>query len=398
MTPAGGEKPYRVDRGGRIKGKVPTLTREQRTRTLEREGRTKRRAKGRVEDGRPKRIRTGLPWYRRWSWKRWLVIGIATLFTLCLIWGIASYFSFRSGVIAANDRLPKGVKKALTHQDGLLLSHSTNILLLGTDYAKYRAGNRHSDSIMIVHTDPDHHRIVYLSILRDLRVEVPGHGTQKINAAFQYGGPRLAIRTIRSVTGIAINHIVLVDFSQFKKLIDDLGGVTIDVPAKIRSNKFDCPFKTQAQCDRWPGWRFAKGLQQMNGQRALVYSRIRENLLDPSESDATRAIRQQQVIQAIGSKLTSFGTLFKMPFIGGDLVRPVATDLTAGQFVQLGWVKFRGHTLRCRLGGTADGTGYIIADEESRAVIQMVLGKSAAQPPIPGSLYGSGCVSGKAQL
>ncbi|HEX9416162.1 MAG TPA: LCP family protein, partial [Gaiellaceae bacterium] len=190
----------------------------------------------------------------------------------------------------------------------------------------------------------------------------------------------------------------LVDFSQFKKLIDDLGGVTIDVPAKIRSNKFDCPFKTQAQCDRWPGWRFAKGLQQMNGQRALVYSRIRENLLDPSESDATRAIRQQQVIQAISSKLTSFGTLFKMPFIGGDLVRPVATDLTAGQFVQLGWVKFRGHTLRCRLGGTADGTGYIIADEESRAVIQMVLGKSAAQPPIPGSLYGSGCVSGKAQL
>src|SRR6266511_5421502 len=131
MTPAGGEKPYRVYRGGRIKGKVPTLTREQRTRTLEREGRTKRRAKGRVEDGRPKRIRTGLPWYRRWSWKRWLVIGIATLFTLCLIWGIASYFSFRSGVIAANDRLPKGVKKALTHQDGLLLSHSTNILLLG---------------------------------------------------------------------------------------------------------------------------------------------------------------------------------------------------------------------------------------------------------------------------
>jgi LCP family protein required for cell wall assembly len=400
MTPTGGEKPYRVYRGGRIKGKVPTLTREQRTRTLERDSRVKRRAKGRIEDGRPKRLKTGRPWFRRWSWKRWLVIGIASLFTLVLIWGIASYFSFRSGVSAANHRLPKSVAKALTHQSGMLLSHSTNILLLGTDHSKNksRAGDRHSDSIMIVHTDPDHHRIVYLSILRDLRVEVPGHGTQKINAAFQFGGARLAIKTIKSVTGIAINHIVMVDFSQFKNLIDELGGVTIDVPEKIRSNKFDCPFKTQAQCNRWQGWRFAKGSQKMNGMRALVYSRIRENLLNPSESDATRAIRQQQVIQAISAKLTSFWTLVKMPFIGGDLVRPVATDLSAGQFIQLGWNKFRGHSLRCRLGGTADGTGYIIADEESHAVIQMVLGKSAAQPPIPGSLYGSGCVSGKAKL
>jgi LCP family protein required for cell wall assembly len=364
---------------------------------MERDGRASLRREPKLEDGRPRRPR-GRPWYRRWSWKRWLVIGVASLFTLCLIWGIASWFSFRSGVIAANKRLPKTVKAALAKQDGLLLSHSSNILLLGTDYAKYRAGNRHSDSIMIVHTDPDHHRIVYLSILRDLRVEVPGYGTQKINAAFQFGGPRLAIRTIKSVTGIRINHIVLVDFSQFKKLIDDLGGVDIDVPAKIRSNKFDCPFKTQAQCDRWPGWRFAKGTQHMNGQRALIYSRIRENLLNPRESDATRAVRQQAVIQAIGSKLTSFGTLAQMPFIGGDLVRPVATDLSAGQFVQLGWVKFRAHAIRCRLGGEADGSGYIIADEESRAVIQMVLGKSAPQPPIPGSLYGSGCVSGKRTL
>ena len=216
------------------------------------------------------------------------MIGFASVFTLVLIWGIASWFSFRSGVLAANDRLPKSVEAALVHQNGLLLSHSSNILLLGTDSAKSRPGNRHSDSIMIVHTDPDHHRIVYLSLMRDLRVEVPGYGTQKINAAYQFGGPRLAIRTIRQFTGIPINHIALVDFAQFQKLIDDLGGVTIDVPEKIRSNKFDCPFKTQAQCDRWQGWRFAKGPQHMDGQRALIYSRIRENLLDPSESDATR--------------------------------------------------------------------------------------------------------------
>ena len=109
----------------------------------------------------------------------------------------------------------------------------------------------------------------------------------------------------------------MIDFSRFQQLIDDLGGVDIDVPAKIHSNKFDCPFKTQAQCDRWPGWRFAKGTQHMDGHRALIYSRIRENLLDPSESDATRAARQQQVIQAIGNKLTSFGTLLRCPSTAG---------------------------------------------------------------------------------
>jgi len=399
MTPSGGDKPYRVYRGGRAKGGVPTLGREQRTRAAERDGRREFRSDSKRDGGGPRRVE-GRGGYRRWSWKRWLVIGVATLFTLSLVWGIASYFAFRSGVIDANHRLSKSVKRTLAPQHGTLLSRSTNILLLGTDHSKHRsrAGDRHSDSIMIVHTDPDHQRIVYLSILRDLRVTVPGYGTQKINAAFQFGGARLAIRTIKYVTGIRINHIVLVDFSQFKKLIDDLGGITIDVPAKIRSNKFDCPFKTQAQCDRWAGWRFAKGPQKMNGQRALVYSRIRENLLNPRESDATRAARQQQVIQAISSKLTGFGTLLKMPFKGGDLMSPVATDLSAGQFIQLGWVKFRGHSMRCRLGGEADGTGYIVADEESRAVIQMVLGRSAAQPPRPGSLYGSGCVSGKQNL
>jgi len=286
----------------------------------------------------------------------------------------------------------------LNEQDGLLLSRSSNTLLLGTDSAKSRPGNRHSDSIMLVHTDPDHHKIVYLSIMRDLRVEVPGYGMQKINAAYQFGGPRLAIRTIRQFTGIPVNHIALIDFARFQQLIDDVGGVDIDVPEKIRSNKFDCPFKTQAQCDRWPGWRFAKGPQHMDGHRALIYSRIRENLFDPSESDATRAARQQQVIQAIGNKLTSFGTLVQMPFNGGDLMRPLTTDLSAGQLLQLGWVKFRGSELRCRLGGTADGSGFIIPDEESRAVIAMVLGKSAAQPPRPGTLFGSGCVSGNASL
>ncbi len=375
-----GEKPYRVYRGGRVKGRVPLETRPARTPERRPDGRVRYRGPG------PRRKT------RRWGWGRIVLVGVIVLLVLIALWGALSYVAFAKGVHAANERLPKGVRAALVKQDGLLLSKSTYILVMGTDHAQTnaRSGLRHSDSMMVVRTDPKHHRLYYLSILRDLRVEIPGYGTQKINAAFQFGGARLAIRTVRSVTGLPINHVVLVDFADFRKLIDDLGGITVNVPEAIRSNKFDCPYKPR-RCASWPGWRFHKGSQHMNGQRALVYSRIRENLLNPRDSDASRAGRQQQVVQAIMSKASGPGTLIKMPFVGDNLMKPVATDLSAWQLLQLGWVKFRtGSTIHCRLGGTADG-GYILRDAQAANVLLMVEGKSAPQPPPAGSLFGSGC-------
>jgi hypothetical protein len=132
----------------------------------------------------------------------------------------------------------------------------------------------------------------------------------------------------------------------------------------------------------------------MDGKRARVYSRIRENKLNPSESDVTRTERQQAVIQALLSKLTSPGVLARLPFIGDDVMRPLTTDLSAGQLIQVALVKKRsGNELRCRLGGTPSGFGggYLVADEETRRTIAAFLGKSAPQPPLPGSAYGSGC-------
>ena len=191
-----------------------------------------------------------------------------------------------------------------------------------------------------------------------------------------------------------MNHVVIVDFDAFIKVIDKVGGVDINVPAPILSNKFDCPFKTQARCDRWQGWRFAKGTQHMNGRRARVYSRIRENKLNPSESDITRTERQQEVIQALLSKLTSPGVLVKLPFIGDDIMRPLTTDLSAGQLIQIAAVKKRsGSELRCRLGGTPSFGSYLQPDEEARRTVAAFLGQSAPQPPLPGSAYGSGCPS-----
>jgi LCP family protein required for cell wall assembly len=255
---------------------------------------------------------------------------------------------------------------------------------------------------MLLRTDPGRHRLIYLSIPRDLRASIPGYGDQKINAAMQIGGPALAVQTVDALLGnsLPINHVVLVDFGQFQKLIDAVGGIDVNVPEKILSNRFDCPYSAQ-RCQSWPGWKFEKGVQHMNGHRALIYSRIRENQLDPSWTDFTRGQNQQAVMQATMSKLASVSTFFRLPFDGGSLLAPIATDLSTWDFVQLGWVKFRASgssTLHCRLGGSATNIGggsYIVGGQENIQVIQEVLGNSAPQPPAPGSgSYGPGCVSG----
>jgi LCP family protein required for cell wall assembly len=391
---AAGEKPYRVYRGGRAKGKVPLLRRE----------RGERRSSFRTDGGGPGKI---VERRRRWTWKRWVPLTLGVILLLLVVWGGAGYLSVRSGVAAANRRLPAGTASALQSDSGLLLSSATNILLLGTDHSANgqpgRSSDEHSDSMMLLRTDPGRHRLIYLSIPRDLRASIPGYGDEKINAAMQIGGPKLAVETVDALFGSAlrINHVVVVDFGSFEKLIDAVGGIDVNVPENILSNRFDCPYPA-SRCGSWRGWRFDKGVQHMDGHRALIYSRIRENQLDASYSDITRAQHQQDVMQATLRKLASASMFFRLPFEGSSLLEPIATDLSTWDFVQLGWVKFRAsgsQTLHCRLGGSATDIGggsYIVGTQENFQVIQTVLGHSAPQPPAPGNLYAPGCTVGNA--
>jgi LCP family protein required for cell wall assembly len=376
------EKPYRLYKGGRTKGKVPTAPRPQRpakTVTGPERG-----------PGRPR-------------WRRRIGLGVLVLLVLLVAWTVASYLAFRSGVEEANARLPRGVEAALAPQEGLLVSKPSLIMLLGTDGDRSAARQdfRRSDSILLVRTEPSRNRLAFLSIPRDLRVEIPGYGANKINAAFQLGGAALTMKTVRSLTGLQPNHVVLVDFDDFKEVIDALGGVTIDVPKPILSNRFDCPYATDARCQEWQGWRFAKGEQELSGKRALIYSRVRENRLDPAENDLTRGERQQAVVEAMTDQIVSLKTFLRLPFIGDDLVKPLTTDLSAGQLLQLGWARFRandGRALHCRLGGepqTIGGESVLVATEENTATIAMFTGRSAAQPPPPGTTFGAGCLIGR---
>ncbi|MFO7571020.1 MAG: LCP family protein [Gaiellaceae bacterium] len=373
---AEGQKPYRLYRGGRTKGKVPL------SKSTPREPASPRAPRQR----------------RRRRWWLWIALTVVGLLLFAVAWGALGYLSFARGVEKANARLPAAAAAELADRGSSLLSEPTTILVMGTDggRAAGREDSQRSDSLLLLRTDPKRNRLSYLSIPRDLRVEVPGYGTEKINTASQLGGPALTLRTVRALTGIPIDHVVVVDFDGFKELIDAIGGIEVNVPRPILSNRFDCPY-TRERCREWEGWRFAKGPQHMDGRRALVYSRIRTNRLDPSDTDISRTTRQQAVAEAVGDEIASIGTFLRLPFIGDSLATPLTTDLSAGELARLGWVRFRASaasSLHCRLGGdpaTVGGESVLIGSEDNVGVIAMFLRASAPQPPPKGQLYAPGC-------
>jgi polyisoprenyl-teichoic acid--peptidoglycan teichoic acid transferase len=373
---AEGVKPYRRYRGGRVKGRVPL------------DG-GKRAAPSKPE-------KTAGPKGRR-RWWRYVVLALVGLVVLTVVWALLGYLSFSSGVDEANQRLPRRAHAQLA-EHGSILSDPATILVIGTDGGKApgRGDSNRSDSLLLLRTDPGKHRLSYLSIPRDLAVEIPGYGTGKINAANQFGGPALTLATLRQFTGLPIHHVVVLNFDGFKELIDAMGGVEVNVPKPILSNKFDCPYKA-ARCASWDGWRFSKGTQTMDGRRALVYSRIRSNQLDPSDNDLTRGARQQAVAAAVGDEIASFGTFLRLPFIGDSLAAPLITDMSAGELMKLGWVRFRAdasRSLHCRLGGTPSslsGESVLLPSDENLEVVAMFLRRSAPLPPPKGALYDGGC-------
>jgi polyisoprenyl-teichoic acid--peptidoglycan teichoic acid transferase len=381
------EKPYKLYRGGRVKGPIRP-ERDAARPGIRRDG-----------DGGVKK-----PGRRRPRWRRLVVLFLVGLVLLVVAWVLLGYLAVRRGVEAANDRLPEDARRALTPQDGSILSSPSNVLVLGADVGRGHGRDRPglADSIMLVRTDPDEGRVAYLAIPRDLRIDIPGRGSDRINAAYALGGPALAIDTVESLTGLPVNHVVVVDFASFSEVVDAVGGITVDNPTAIRSNAFDCPYRERERCATFAGWNFRKGEIELDGRRALVYARIRKNQLDPSESDITRGQRQQRVIQGIMDRVVGFNGLVRMPFVGDDLVEPLATDLSTGELLQLGWVRWRAadeKTLRCGLGGeptSAAGAAVLQPSEDNALVIAMITGQTAPQPPPPNRPFAPGCFTGRA--
>ena len=162
------------------------------------------------------------------------------------------------------------------------------ILLIGSDRRVASQGlpGARSDTTIVVRIDPKRHRIGLLSIPRDLYVEIPGHGHDRINAAFEEGGERLLTRTVRDTLGLKIDHFVEVDFRGFRKIVHDLGGIWLPVDQRYYNRNLGTPGTNYAAIDLGPGY------QRLNGGQALEFARYRHY-----DSDLYRAARQQLVIR-----------------------------------------------------------------------------------------------------
>jgi LCP family protein required for cell wall assembly len=187
------------------------------------------------------------------------------------------------------------------------------ILLLGSDrrYQDKQLGLKpRSDTILLVRVNPDANAISVLSIPRDLRVEIPGFGADKINAAFEDGGPRLTVRTIqrlfKGVTGhgFPINNVLVVNFGSFKAAVNYIGGVYVDIDRRY--------FNDNSQADHYATIDIQPGYQKLMGQDALDYVRFRH-----TDNDIVRAARQQDFLRQARNaagfrKLLSIGNRDKL--------------------------------------------------------------------------------------
>ena len=151
-----------------------------------------------------------------------------------------------------------------------------------------------SDTIILARIDPGK-GVALLSLPRDLKVEIPGHGTDKLNTAYTFGGPKLSIKTVKSLTGLAINHYVDVSFHGFAEGVNALGCVYVDIDRRYFNNNAGLGFgQNYAAINVKPGY------QKMCGQRALEYVRYRH-----TDNDIVRGARQQDFLRQVRSQVTA---------------------------------------------------------------------------------------------
>jgi LCP family protein required for cell wall assembly len=227
------------------------------------------------------------------------------------------------------------------------------------------SGPSRSDSILLVRTGGGHS--AKLSIPRDTIVDIPGHGRNKINAAYAFGGAALTVQTVKQFLGIPIDHVFEVNFDNFPALVDAMGG--IDYTGGCVVSRINGGFKNGGYT-----LRLKRGTTHINGKQALALSRTRKNLCNPRENDLTRARRQQKVLSAMKSRVFSPAGFIRLPFISWNAPKTLKTDMRGPALL--------GYAIGTALSGSpptrvlpvtpqpGGGTGLEISDAAKRAAVQ----------------------------
>jgi LCP family protein required for cell wall assembly len=206
-----------------------------------------------------------------------------------------------------------------------MLTGTDTVLVIGTDQRPKGskepgafAGGIRSDTMMLWRIGGGTSR--RLSIPRDTVVPIPGHGVTKINAAYSYGGPALAIKTVENLTGVKVNHLIIVNLANFPKFIDAIGGVTVktgricsNISGGVKNGGFSLFLRP--------------GVHHLTGIQALTLARTRENACNAASNDLTREGYQQKILNAIKSQLLSPGIFFRLPWASWAAPKAVRTDM-----------------------------------------------------------------------
>lgn len=206
-----------------------------------------------------------------------------------------------------------------------------NILLFGVDARSLNERSR-SDTIMIASIDTKNNAVKLTSLMRDMYVEIPGKGKNRINAAYALGGPALAIKTVNTNFDMNITRYATVNFYSLEKIIDQIGGITIDV----KQNEIDPLNACIRELNRLDpsnkgSYVTSAGRQTLNGRQAVAYSRIRK----VGRDDFQRTERQRTVMNEMFKKAKSVGVL-KLPGLAEAILPNVETNITKSEMISLG--------------------------------------------------------------
>jgi LCP family protein required for cell wall assembly len=253
---------------------------------------------------------TGAPGRRKWLPLRHKVLTVSAV-VLALVAGCGGgYWMWADRQLDAIPRVEIGIdtpEKKNHHEE----KYALNILLLGADHGDigqsvaedledgtWTPFKHLSDTIMVMHIPADRKSVQLVSIPRDSWVPISGYpadgGHGKINAAFSYGGPELAYKTVEQLTGLTIDHVAIIDWVGFRDLTTALGGVRVYVPETFYDSSQDITWEQ--------GW------QNLAGERALQYVRTRHDIPGSKQDDFGRIARQQNFMRAVMAKLLSTDT------------------------------------------------------------------------------------------
>jgi LCP family protein required for cell wall assembly len=303
---------------------------------------------------------------------RWVAVAVAAWLGLSLALFLVS--------AQIEERKAPGSAERALDLGGVMPFSPNTVLVVGSDARPKGTGEAganvvgepsRADTILLVRTGGG--ASARLSIPRDTVVDIPGHGPDKINAAYAIGGPALAITTVKRYLGVDVNHLIEVNFANFPDFIDALGGINVRtgcVEAELDGGDDNGGTTIDLRA----------GTNHLDGRHALGLARVRVNDCDPSEGDVERAGRQQAILTGIKNRLVSPAIFLRLPWVSWAAPKAIQTDMGGPNLLALfAAIEISGtpppRVLRPSGYATTpgSGSGLTVSEEDRRAAVRQFL-------------------------